>query len=32
VVKVLFGAEIVGAGVVLSRIAGIALIGLGVAC
>ena len=32
VVRVLFGAEIVGAGVIMSRLAGIALIGLGVAC
>lgn len=32
VIKLLFGAEIVGAGMVLSRIAGIALIALGVAC
>jgi hypothetical protein len=32
VVRLLFGAEIAGAGVVMSRIAGIALIGLGVAC
>ena len=32
VIKLLFGAEIIGAGMVLSRIAGIALIGLGVAC
>jgi hypothetical protein len=32
VIKLLFGAEIIGAGLVLSRIAGIALIGLGVAC
>jgi len=32
VVRLLFGAEIVGAGVIMSRIAGIALIGLGVAC
>ncbi len=32
VVRVLFGAEISGAGVVMSRIAGIALIALGVAC
>ena len=32
VVKLLFGAEITGAGVVMSRIAGIGLIGLGVAC
>ena len=32
VVRLLFGAEISGAGVVMSRIAGIALIALGVAC
>ena len=32
VVQLLFGAEIVGAGVIISRFAGIALIGLGVAC
>jgi Na+-driven multidrug efflux pump len=32
VVRLLFGDEIVGAGVVMSRIAGISLIGLGVAC
>ena len=32
VVRLLFGAEIVGAGVTMSRLAGIALIGLGVAC
>jgi hypothetical protein len=32
VVRVLFAAEIVGAGVIISRLAGIALIGLGVAC
>jgi len=32
VVRLLFGAEIVGAGVMMSRLAGIALIGLGVAC
>ena len=32
VVRLLFGAEISGVGVVMSRIAGIALIGLGVAC
>src|SRR5271157_1143522 len=32
VVRLLFGAEISGAGVIMSRIAGIALIGLGVAC
>ena len=31
-VRVLFGAEIVGASVIISRLAGIALIGLGVAC
>ena len=32
VVRLLFDAEIVGAGVIMSRLAGIALIGLGVAC
>ncbi len=32
VVRQLFAAEIVGAGILMSRIAGIALIGLGVAC
>ena len=32
VVRLLFGAETMGPGVVMSRIAGIALIGLGVAC
>ena len=32
VVQLLFGAEISGAGIVMSRIAGIALIGLGVGC
>ena len=32
VVRVLFAAEIIGAGVIMSRLAGIALIGLGVAC
>jgi hypothetical protein len=32
VVRLLFGAEIAGAGIVMSRIAGIALIGLGTAC
>ena len=32
VVQLLFGAEIVGAGIIMSRLAGIALIGLGVAC
>ena len=32
VVKLLFGAEISGAGMVMSRIAGIALIALGLAC
>lgn len=32
VVRLLFGSEISGAGTVMSRIAGIALIGLGVAC
>jgi drug/metabolite transporter (DMT)-like permease len=32
VVRLLFGSEISGAGVIMSRIAGIALIALGVAC
>ena len=32
VVRLLFGADIAGAGTVMSRIAGIALIALGVAC
>ena len=32
VVRLLFGAQIIGAGEVMSRLAGIALIGLGVAC
>ena len=32
VVRLLFGAEISGAGFIMSRLAGIALIGLGVAC
>jgi hypothetical protein len=32
VVRLLFDSEIVGAGVTMSRLAGIALIGLGVAC
>jgi hypothetical protein len=32
VVQLLFGAEIAGAGVVMSRIAGISLIALGLAC
>ena len=32
VVRLLFGAETGGAGLIMSRIAGIALIGLGVAC
>ena len=32
VVRLLFGAEIAGAGVLVSRIAGISLIGLGLAC
>src|ERR1035438_4155393 len=32
VVRLLFGAEIIGAGLMMSRIAGIPLIGLGVAC
>jgi hypothetical protein len=31
-VRLLFGAEITGAGIVMSRVAGIALIALGVAC
>ena len=31
-IKLLFGVEIVGAAVVMSRITGIALIGLGIAC
>jgi hypothetical protein len=31
-VRLLFGAEIGGAGIIMSRLAGIALIGLGVAC
>ena len=31
-VRLLFGVEISGVGVIMSRIAGIALIGLGVAC
>jgi hypothetical protein len=31
-IHLLFGAEIAGAGVVMSRIAGISLVGLGVAC
>lgn len=32
VIKLLFGAEIVGAATVMSRITGMALIGLGIAC
>ena len=32
IVRLLFGAEISGAGVIMSRIAGIGLIGLGVSC
>ena len=32
IVRLLFGAEIVGAGFIMSRLAGIALIGLGAAC
>jgi hypothetical protein len=32
VVRLLFGAEIDGAGIIMSRLAGIALLGLGVAC
>jgi multisubunit Na+/H+ antiporter MnhC subunit len=32
VVRLLFGTEIGGAGILMSRLAGIALIGLGVAC
>lgn len=32
VVRLLFGAEIIGAGIVMSRIAGIALIAFGIAC
>ena len=32
VVRLLFGADIAGAGIVMSRIAGIALIALGVGC
>ena len=32
VVRLLFNAEIVGAGVIMSRLAGSALVGLGVAC
>ena len=32
VVRLLFGAEIADAGIVVSRVAGIALIGLGIAC
>ncbi len=32
IVQLLFGADIVGAGVIMSRLAGIALMGLGVAC
>lgn len=32
VVRLLFGTEIIGAGIVMSRIAGIALLALGIAC
>jgi len=32
VVRLLFGVEIAGAGIIMSRLAGIALLGLGVAC
>lgn len=32
VIRLLFGADIAGAGIVMSRIAGIALIALGIAC
>ncbi len=32
IVRLLFDADIIGAGVLMSRLAGIALIGLGVAC
>jgi hypothetical protein len=32
VVRLLFGSEIIGAGLIMSRLAGIALIGLGVSC
>ena len=32
VVSLLFGAEITGAGIVMSRLAGIGLVGLGIAC
>jgi hypothetical protein len=32
VVRLLFGSEITGVGVIMSRLAGVALIGLGVAC
>jgi len=32
VIRLLFGAEITGAGILMSRVAGIGLIGLGVAC
>ena len=32
VVRLLFGAEIMGAGIVIARIAGISLIALGIAC
>jgi hypothetical protein len=32
VVRLLFGAEVAGAGMVMSRVAGIALIALGIAC
>lgn len=31
-VRALFGVEITGAGIIMSRIAGVALVGLGVAC
>jgi hypothetical protein len=32
VVRLLFGADLVGAGILMSHLAGIALIGLGIAC
>jgi len=32
VIRLLFGAEITGAGILMSRVAGIGLIGLGIAC
>ena len=32
VIQLLFGAEIAGAGILMTRVAGMALIGLGVAC